>query len=104
MTVDVEVPGAFTVDDVWRVPAAIRALSREQRPAALGRAREAAQSALTAILERVEVPMVWHDDGRLTFFPHDAADVAAVRAAEAAARTVHAHLAAVLRDPGVVRE
>ncbi|GAA4250768.1 hypothetical protein [Dactylosporangium darangshiense] len=89
MTVDVVMPSAFTVDDLWRVPAA---LARRA-----GRAASDAQRALTAILERTEVPVVLRDDGRLTFFPHDPADVAAVRAAQYAARAVHAHLFALIR-------
>jgi hypothetical protein len=89
MTVDVAMPSAFTVDDLWRVPAAVARRA--------GRAALDAQRALTAILERVEVPVVLRDDGRLTFFPHDPADVAAIRAAQAAARTVHAHLFGIVR-------
>ena len=41
--------------------------------------------------------VVLRDDGRLTFFPHDRADVAAIRAGQCAARAVHAHLVGVLR-------
>lgn len=89
MTVDVSAPAAFTVDDAWRVPAAVFRRA--------GRVALDAQRALTAILERLEVPVLLREDGRLTFFPHDPSDVAAVRAAQAAARTVHAHLLAVLR-------
>ena len=91
MTIDVVMPSAFTVDDLWRVPAA---LARRA-----GRATSDAQRALTAILERIEVPVVLRDDGRLTFFPHDLADVATIRAAQSAARAVHAHLVGLLRPP-----
>jgi hypothetical protein len=90
MTVDVGTPAAFTVDDTWRVPAGVARRA--------GRAAREAQQALSAILERVEVPVLLRDDGRLTFFPHDPADVAAVRAAQTAARAVHAHLFGVLRS------
>ncbi|GAA3271943.1 hypothetical protein Dvina_45660 [Dactylosporangium vinaceum] len=86
MTVDVgAAPVALTVDDLWRVPAPI-----------VGRAALDAQWTLAAILERVEVAVVLEDDGRLTFFPHDSSDVAAIREACAAARMVHAHLAGVM--------
>ena len=84
MTVDVVPPSAFTVDDVWHVPAPVARRA--------GRAAPDAQRALSAILERIEVPVVLRDDGRLTFFPHDRADVAAIRTAQCAARAVHAHL------------
>ncbi|MEU7866293.1 hypothetical protein [Dactylosporangium sp. NPDC049140] len=79
----------MTVDDVWRVPPAMVRRA--------GRAALDAQWTLTAILERIEVPVVVGEDGRLTFFPHDAADVTAIREAQLAARTVHAHLAGMLR-------
>ncbi|GAA2326912.1 hypothetical protein GCM10010170_002180 [Dactylosporangium salmoneum] len=81
-------PSACTVDDLWRVPAAVVRRA--------GRAALDAQRALSAILERLEVPVLLRDDGRLTFFPHDPADVAAIRAAQTAARTIHAHLQAAL--------
>ncbi|MEV6927716.1 hypothetical protein AB0M46_24885 [Dactylosporangium sp. NPDC051485] len=89
MMVDVVTPSACTVDDLWRVPAAVARRA--------GRAALDAQRALSAILERLEVPVLLCDDGRLTFFPHDPADVAAIRAAQTAARTIHAHLRAALR-------
>ncbi|MGI5236920.1 hypothetical protein [Dactylosporangium sp. CA-139066] len=92
MTVDVVMPSAFTVDDLWHVPVPVARRA--------GRAAPDAQRALAAILERIEVPTVLRDDGRLTFFPHDPADVAAIRAAQSAARAVHAHLLALLhRQP-----
>ncbi|GGM41835.1 hypothetical protein ACFFX1_12425 [Dactylosporangium sucinum] len=95
MTIDAASAGACTVDDVWRVPA-VAGGTGEVRAAL-----RSAQATLTAILERVEVPVVWRDDGRLTFFPHDAAELAAVRAAVDAARAVHAHLVGVLRHLSV---
>ncbi|WP_433079510.1 hypothetical protein ACQP1P_40375 [Dactylosporangium sp. CA-052675] len=79
----------MTVDDVWRVPSTVLARA--------GRAAAEAQEALTAILERVEVTVVRGEDGRLTFFPHDHADVEAIRAAQSAARMVLAHLTAAAR-------
>ncbi|WP_433209506.1 hypothetical protein ACQP00_45285 [Dactylosporangium sp. CS-047395] len=91
MAADVGSPATFTVEDLWRVPAqVVRRASR----AALD-----AQWTLSAILERVEVPVVLREDGRLTFFPHDPDDVAAIEAAQGAARAVHAHLAGVLGPP-----
>ncbi|WP_238006064.1 hypothetical protein KZZ52_52040 [Dactylosporangium sp. AC04546] len=92
MAIDVAAAGECTVEDIWRVPA-VAAEGREVRAAL-----RSAQRALTAILERVEVPVVLRDDGRLSFFPHDAAELAAVRAAVDAARAVHAHLVGVLRQ------
>ncbi|MET7392733.1 hypothetical protein ABZS66_04465 [Dactylosporangium sp. NPDC005572] len=96
MAIDVAAVGECTVEDVWRVPAAPVGEAREVRAAL-----RSAQTALTAILERVEVHVVLRDDGRLTFFPHDADELAAVSAAVDAARAVHAHLVGVLRQlPG----
>ncbi|GAA0707705.1 hypothetical protein Drose_30565 [Dactylosporangium roseum] len=99
MVIDVAAAEACTVDDVWRVPAigGGGAPSRAVRATLMS-----GQAALTAILERLDVPVVWRADGRLTFFPHDAADRDAVHAAMAAARAVQTHLAVVLRDLGVV--
>ncbi|WP_432977941.1 hypothetical protein [Dactylosporangium sp. CA-233914] len=79
----------MTVDDLWSLPASAACRA--------GRVASDAQRTLAAILERIEVPVLLRDDGRLTFFPHDPADLAAIRAAQAAARAVHAHLAGVLR-------
>src|SRR4051794_17618765 len=50
MTVDAAAPAAFTVDDSWRVPAPVARRA--------GRAAHEAQRALSAILERVEVPVL----------------------------------------------
>jgi hypothetical protein len=90
MTVDVAAPPTFTVDDLWRVPAPVVRRA--------GRVALDAQWTLAAILERVEVPVVLREDGRLTFFPHDSSDMAAIRAAQTAARAVHAHLVGVMRE------
>ena len=107
------IPAACTVDDVWRVRGdwrGLRAAAKRLRSGAAGPDSSAVvaalvdaaaalrhgQELLSAVLERVEVPMTWHPGGRLTFFPHDAADLAAIRAAQATARDIHARLEAAL--------
>ncbi|MET7420919.1 hypothetical protein [Dactylosporangium sp. NPDC005555] len=99
---------AVTVDDVWRVhgdwkamrEAAVR-LREERRATADALRRSAAllrhgQELLGAILDRVDVPMTLHDDGRLTFYPADAADLESLRRAELAAREIQAALSTIL--------
>ncbi len=99
---------AITVDDVWRVRGDWRAMReaalrlREERRTtsdALRRSSAAlrhGQELLGAILDRVDVPMTVHDDGRLTFYPADAEDLAALRRAELAAREIQAALETIL--------
>jgi branched-subunit amino acid aminotransferase/4-amino-4-deoxychorismate lyase len=108
MTVDVVTPAAFTVDDVWGVRGDWRAMCAAARrlrpdwPFAAAELRSAAevlrhgQDLLSAVLEQVEVPMTWHDDGRLTFFPHDPTDLATIQAARSAAEEIHTRLAEAL--------
>ena len=98
----------ITVDDVWRVRGDWRAMraaarqlrdERRQTAEALQRAALAlrhGQELLGAILDRVDVPMTMHDDGRLTFYPADDADVAALRRAKLAAREIQAALETIL--------
>jgi hypothetical protein len=100
----------ITVEDVWRVHGDWRAMRevalrlREQdgrRAAADALRRSSAalrhgQELLGAILDRVDVPMTLHDDGRLTFYPADAEDLAALRRAELAAREIQAALETIL--------
>ncbi|GAA3223745.1 hypothetical protein ACFO1B_36040 [Dactylosporangium siamense] len=93
-----------TVDDVWRVRGDWRAMReaalrlRDERRATADALRRSAaalrhgQELLAVILDRVDVPMTLDDDGRLTFYPADADDLASLRRAELAAREIQAAL------------
>ncbi|MEV4132288.1 hypothetical protein AB0J72_09000 [Dactylosporangium sp. NPDC049742] len=113
---------AVTVDDVWRVRGDWRAMreaalrlhdSRRATAAAAAGAPTAAaatadalrrsaatlchgQELLTAILDRLDVPMTLHEDGRLTFYPADAEDLASLRRAELAAREIQTALSTII--------
>ena len=86
--------------DVWRLrgdptrlagaAAALRDLAAEFD--ALAGALRRGQAGLGQVLERLEVPAVW-ERGRVTFFPHDQHDVAAVEAAMHCATAIHAAVA-----------
>lgn len=87
----------LTVDDVWHLTDDPTAL---ERAAESLRARAAELEALSALVRRgqyalgqlldwIEVPMTWHP-GRLTFFPRDGHDLAAIAAAQEAAVEIHA--------------
>ncbi|MFF5226974.1 hypothetical protein [Dactylosporangium sp. NPDC000521] len=99
---------AVTVDDVWRVRGDWRAMREaalrlpdSRRATADALRRSAAtlrhgQELLTTILDRLDVPMTLHDDGRLTFYPADAEDLASLHRAELAAREIQTALSTIL--------
>jgi hypothetical protein len=88
---------ALTVDDVWHLSddptdldhaaATLRARAAELEAASALVRR--GQHALGQLLDWIEVPMTWHP-GRLTFFPRDGHDLAAITAAQEAAAEIHA--------------
>ncbi len=90
----------FTVHDVWhlrgdpaRLASAAEALRdlAEELDAAAGLLRRG-QAGLGQVLERLDVPAVY-ERGRVTFFPHDEEDVAAVETAVRCACAIHAAVA-----------
>jgi len=88
---------ALTVDDVWHLSddptdldhAAVALRARAAELEAAGALVRRGQQALGQLLDWIEVPMTWHP-GRLTFFPRDGHDLAAIAAAQEAAAEIHA--------------
>lgn len=95
----------LTVRDVWQLcgdPARLASAAETLRglaadlDAAAGLLRRG-QAGLGQVLERLEVPAVY-ECGNVTFFPHDAGDVAAVESAIRCATAIHAAVARELSD------
>jgi hypothetical protein len=83
-----QAPAPFTVEDLWTLRS--DSGSAGGRTGVVGRA----QTALGQVLDRLDVPTSWHH-GRLTFFPHDEGDVAAINTAMRAAIVIRAEVARV---------
>lgn len=95
-----------TVPDVWQLPddparlevAAARMRRRAAELEATGALLRHGQRSLNQLLERIEVPMAW-EPGRLTFYPTDPRDLAAIEAARRAAAEIHAALRRATNPP-----